>query len=1107
MKFEDLVFGKRTTLELQYERKAQPIPRPGDPVELRPEGSGDDSVVRHGASDFPVRPADAQNGALLRQMLERGCYRLCRVLKATEDRLILAVHEFPAELSLPEAISIGVDEKVIDLARQKRKQYTTVAEVVDWLNEEMVLSFSDPGDRYVFLTGTPGNRRDLSGAFRLVGNTVSVDVNTDSDGRLQVERVVYAQKKPAASEAQSIHLVRGPVRFVDGTLAEAFRGLAKDLIEQVVKEGESYLDLWNRYNEVERQIHIRKAREFGTFNYDSQRRLPNGNYEFTLSEESGLENFSSLADSTDTCLEAASHAPEAFGLSSAEEQPRERRGRRNFSASVVSSRRQRCVLKPVGEEPIEPPPQGVLFLSIRGDETRLNRREGAQKRIIGGASPMPQLGLILEGRHTPARRIKHEKAISPAAKEAFRGEPTERQRKALDVALNSPDVVLIQGPPGTGKTRVIAALQSRLAEIHGDHAHVAGRILLTSYQHDAVENVAEATEIFGLPAIKIGRKRDLAVRTDGFIRWLEDRKEAVEAQRSVIPKKSLTPIIDQINRLESSYRQSYKSYDDVGQLLTDLESAASAHLRGSARDQLEALKGSIGSNGRPGNVIPEAVELALRAIRGLRTDSVSFGDDGPDQAYKALRRLRQLGELHTDDEKLLETLQELDSGVAPELEVLNNLKTLQERWIDQLTAKENVQTRQAGPNVEVLALVSAIRADLREQLALDPAEGLDAALHEYQNDLNDEEHMRKTIEHYSSALAATCQQAVGKEMVDLKGDTGIWPTFEYVIVDEAARANPLDLLIPMALAERKIILVGDHRQLPHLLEAEIEHELETAVEGSSMREKVNSVLRESLFERLFKLMREREAKDGIVRTVTLDCQYRMHPVLGQFVSDTFYHPYGESFSSGRTEEEMAHEVQRYHSVPAAWVDLPRSRGQELKGISKARPVEAEWVAGEAMRIVEAHPHYSVGVITFYRHQVDRIFEELEKNGFAERDENGQPAIAAAYRQTRDSVSGKLKERLRVGTVDAFQGKEFDVVLLSMVRSNDLPVTEDLKSLRRKYGHLMLENRLCVGMSRQQRLLIVCGDAGMLEGEKAQEAVPGLIAFNRLCSEKGKVIRV
>ena len=95
------------------------------------------------------------------------------------------------------------------------------------------------------------------------------------------------------------------------------------------------------------------------------------------------------------------------------------------------------------------------------------------------------------------------------------------------------------------------------------------------------------------------------------------------------------------------------------------------------------------------------------------------------------------------------------------------------------------------------------------------------------------------------------------------------------------------------------------------------------------------------------------------------------------------------------------------------------------------------------------------------------------------------------------MDGHLKERIRVGTVDAFQGKEFDVVFLSMTRANDFP-NSDERSLRRKFGHLMLENRLCVAMSRQQRLLIVVGDSGMLRGEVAERSLAGLAAFRKLC---------
>lgn len=1107
MKFADLSFGKKTILELRYADNSVPIPRSGDPVDIRQGDSNKDVIIKTSHGELRANPADEKNSTLLDKVFGSACYRLWRIVATPKSRLILAVHEFPGELFLGEMVSIGVDEKVIDLARQKKQSYSTVEEVVKWLNDELILTREESSDRYVFLTGTPGNQNRLAGAFRLLGRSVSVDVKTDKTGRLQVERVVYAQKNVSASNAQSVHLVRGSIEFVDGTSAQEFRGLAKDLIEQVIEGGESYLALWNRYNEIERKIRIAEARDFGVFPFESFNVLNDGNYEFTLCDSFDGDTTPTIGDTGEAYLEAASQPPAEFSLQPEETPSTQQRIQRTFLGTLESIRGNRVTLKPSDEDTVEPPSQGYLFQSIRGDSTRLRRREEAQKRIITGVCPMPQLGLILEGRHTPEQRIKPEKPLSPAAKKAFRGDPTDRQVEALDVALNTPDIVLIQGPPGTGKTRVIAALQSRLAEIHGDHSLVSGRILLTSYQHDAVENAAEATEIFGLPAIKIGNKYLRSAGTDGFQRWLEDRKEAVDGQLFVVTKKSISPIIDKINRLESSYRKSSSAYVNLVNLLKELECLAAPYLGEPSRDLLIKLKSLTKGHGRGQEVLPENVSLALKAIRGLRTKVESFTDDGPDQAYKARKRLQGFCELDGNELKLLDKLANLEPDEIPESEDLEQLKLLQELWIDRLSVNNGGEQTKHGSNPEVISLFQSIKADLRKRLAQDPTEGVDAALHEYRIDLNDEATMRRTIEHYSTSLAATCQQAVGSGMIDLKGDTHSCPSFEYVIVDEAARANPLDLLIPMSLAERKIILVGDHRQLPHILETEIENEMETAMQGSSMRDKVNGILRESLFERLFKLMKERENKDGTPRTVTLDQQFRMHPMLGQFVSDTFYKPYGEGFESGRSAEEMGHRIKPYFGSPAAWVSLPKNKGSELKGISKARPVEAKWVANEAIRIMEAHPELSVGIITFYRKQVDLINEELEKHGAVERDDNGQISISQRYRQTRDVDSGKLKERLRVGTVDAFQGKEFDVVLLSIVRSNDILVTEDTKSLRRKFGHLILENRLCVGMSRQQRLLIVCGDSGMLNDTNAQEAVSGLVAFHKLCKDQGKVINV
>jgi superfamily I DNA and/or RNA helicase len=146
---------------------------------------------------------------------------------------------------------------------------------------------------------------------------------------------------------------------------------------------------------------------------------------------------------------------------------------------------------------------------------------------------------------------------------------------------------------------------------------------------------------------------------------------------------------------------------------------------------------------------------------------------------------------------------------------------------------------------------------------------------------------------------------------------------------------------------------------------------------------------------------------------------------------------------------------------------------------------------------------SFGVISFYSSQVNELLSQMKSEGLTEQLEDGSFRISEKWRLTRDS-SGKLIERLRVGTVDAFQGKEFDVVFLSMTRSNDYSVS-DLNSLRRKYGHLMLENRLCVAMSRQKKLLVVVGDSEMLKVDEASGAVRGLCQFLKLCGGENGII--
>ena len=136
---------------------------------------------------------------------------------------------------------------------------------------------------------------------------------------------------------------------------------------------------------------------------------------------------------------------------------------------------------------------------------------------------------------------------------------------------------------------------------------------------------------------------------------------------------------------------------------------------------------------------------------------------------------------------------------------------------------------------------------------------------------------------------------------------------------------------------------------------------------------------------------------------------------------------------------------------------------------------------------------------------------MSGHGCTTKGEGGEWRISDEYAYVKDS-RGKLTERLRIGTVDSFQGMEFDVVFLSMVRTGKLPTKKEEEKKRLKiqqglFGHLMSPNRLCVSMSRQRRLLVVVGDSKMLTHEIAGDAVPALCDFLEICrSDEGGMIK-
>ena len=224
----------------------------------------------------------------------------------------------------------------------------------------------------------------------------------------------------------------------------------------------------------------------------------------------------------------------------------------------------------------------------------------------------------------------------------------------------------------------------------------------------------------------------------------------------------------------------------------------------------------------------------------------------------------------------------------------------------------------------------------------------------------------------------------------------------------------------------------------------------------------------------------------------------MHPFIGDFISKVYYK--GELKSGIPNQAEI-----RKHNLELNWAkdkvtvfcDVKKNQGIEESGKSKSRKAEAVRII-KLLDELKNDPNFenlSVGIITFYAKQVNEILREASKKGYTEQLLDGSFEISLPYRETNDG-----REKLRIGSVDSFQGKEFDIVILSIVRSNRIGRTDD--NYKKIFGFLTLENRLNVAFSRSQKLLIVVGDGEMFSDDFAKTYVEGLHEFyNTLSTDK------
>lgn len=276
----------------------------------------------------------------------------------------------------------------------------------------------------------------------------------------------------------------------------------------------------------------------------------------------------------------------------------------------------------------------------------------------------------------------------------------------------------------------------------------------------------------------------------------------------------------------------------------------------------------------------------------------------------------------------------------------------------------------------------------------------------------------------AEVVCATCVGS-GHEMLD---DF----QFEIVVIDEATQATEPSSIVPLVKRCEQLVLLGDHFQLPPTVTSS------RAAEGG---------LSTSLFQRLVTLG---------VEPLLLDTQYRMHPGISHFPSKTFY--------NGRLKDGIDSSAREHpkgfpwpnKEIPVAFVNVEgNEETSPFAGSSKQNRQEAEVV----LRIVEDFltkgklSPKQIGIISPYNGQVKILKDSLEAKGGL-------------------GPQGRYR-KLNVNSVDGYQGREKDVIVLSTVRAN----------AKGRVGFLKDWRRLNVAVTRAREGLVVVGHAATLRNDE------------------------
>jgi hypothetical protein len=362
--------------------------------------------------------------------------------------------------------------------------------------------------------------------------------------------------------------------------------------------------------------------------------------------------------------------------------------------------------------------------------------------------------------------------------------------------------------------------------------------------------------------------------------------------------------------------------------------------------------------------------------------------------------------------------------------------------------------------------------------------------------------------------------------------------FDWTIVEEAAKATGGEIVSPLMLSHRRL-LIGDHKQLPAfglkemrtLLEVpeSVKNVLTVGEEfiGRSLRDSTTEEILDdvdedsgdlpalcseairvlTLFESIIEpeLRRQAASRPGRPIAKKLTVQHRMHPSIANLISKSFYGgdldtaETRKNFFSENTPPFISTDTKRIPEQPIIFIDIPYVQremgaveGDQLPRWHNDREVRAVIEVLAAHRAASSGKPPSLAVLSPYLQQVRRLNDEID------REWNGRLQHLSEFSRAAPAAQGIS------ATVDSFQGNEADLVIVSLVRNNHH------SNVRNALGFLTDFRRMNVLLSRARWRLVLVGSKEFLntiiksaKGTDQEDEIAFLELFLRAFSDEEK----